>query len=408
MRSCTIFGIFNILILILNLSYNFYFTTNCTQMIEYHHDPLHNNNIEPQQLQYNNNTYFNSTNEYNITTLPQFNAENVNQSVVIFGAFFASKKDPQRPSNLSLKYKDCYNYMKYWYESIHQHKLHAVLFHDTLSDAFVKEYTTEYFSFYKVKSEDLNQNLFGTEWRFIAYHDYLLNHQVNFDYVIMTDTSDVVYNKHPLEFMVQYPDKDLFFAFEEKPNLLWIEDNWERCSYGKYPVDKNYRIFCAGLWGGKLQAVYTHLYLLKQNLLAIAEKKASPGVCDMISHVKVANEFWASNDQIRSRIYEGQPFFNKVITEEGEPGEPPEILSTYYIVHAHRTINCVPNAPSADNGWAIWDKGKPSNNNKNNKNNNKDDFWNQNFYIILLTTLAFLVICLVILIILFCYLINSA
>jgi len=263
---------------------------------------------------------------------------------VVFGSFFSSKKDPQR----NIKIATCFDYLKFWYESIHASNIHAVLFYDNLDDDFVTKYTTNLFSFHKVSKEELNDNLFPAEWRFIAYYNYLKSHTHKYDYIVLTDISDVIINRNPLEFMIQYPEKDIFFSYELAGNLEWVDNYWADCLIGdNFPREK--RIFNAGMWAGKTEAVLTHLYLLRENLLSLASRTMSPGTCDMLFQIKIANEYWGGNDLTRERMWgEGQPLYNKIKTEEGEPGEPPEVLITYYIVHAHRTVNCNGNS---DNGW---------------------------------------------------------
>lgn len=63
---------------------------------------------------------------------------------VVMSVYFNSNPDPQRGNYIE---KDNFEYIKPWYESVIKNKLNGILFHDNLSDDFLKKYESEYVKF---------------------------------------------------------------------------------------------------------------------------------------------------------------------------------------------------------------------------------------------------------------------
>lgn len=110
---------------------------------------------------------------------------------VILTSYYTLKKDPQWDI-----YQDnnSYEYIKPWYSTMLKYKLHGIIFHDCLSDEFIKQYQTEEIIFKKCKIGDYSIN----DERFIIYLMYLKHNK--YQNVFMTDVSDIqINNSNPFQ-----------------------------------------------------------------------------------------------------------------------------------------------------------------------------------------------------------------
>ena len=90
------------------------------------------------------------------------------------------------------------NYIKPWYESVDKLKLNGFVFHDNLSDEFVEQYTTDKIKFIRVEDSQYS----NLDYRWICYEKFL---EDNFyDYVFLTDCSDVSIVKDPLSLFLEF------------------------------------------------------------------------------------------------------------------------------------------------------------------------------------------------------------
>ena len=260
------------------------------------------------------------------------------KKIIIFGAFFAGKKDPIH-NNVNNPYNNCFEYIKNWYESIHSLQLNAILFHDGLSKEFISNYTTENFQFQFVNNEKLHPKLYPAEWRFIVYYDYLIESsndiKSKYDYILFTDVSDVIIQRNPIHFFNHYLDKDFFFSFEEDASKSWVSFYWKQCLCGEgYNI--SIKIHSAAMWAAKIDHAISHLYLMKEKLISITEEKDSPGVCDMLAHIQLCNEVWLKFNS-RTVWDEGQPLYNKI---KSKVAESQSDLLRYFIVHKRHDFSC--------------------------------------------------------------------
>lgn len=132
-----------------------------------------------------------------------FYYKNINS--VILSCYFTTKKDPIHHSTLENESRktDEYSYMKPLYESCLKLNLHLIIFHDDLSDEYVKKYTTKKILFRKTK---LISNLTINDERFIIYYEYLLKNP--YKYVLSCDISDVFIKKDPFELFENFYTRD--------------------------------------------------------------------------------------------------------------------------------------------------------------------------------------------------------
>lgn len=181
---------------------------------------------------------------------------------VVLTCYMTSKKDPQR--NI-YQNNNNYEYIKPWYESMKERKLHGIIFYDLLSDEFVNTYQTDKIIFKKCKIGQYSIN----DERFIIYYKYLLKNK--YKYVLMTDISDVIINRDPFVLMKDDKynnDNNRIFVGTNtvgmgaiKRTPMWFERRkWkidpfnEKLKKNKYDdigyLSNTIQIYSAGLLGG--------------------------------------------------------------------------------------------------------------------------------------------------------------
>lgn len=182
---------------------------------------------------------------------------------VVLTVYMTSKKDPQRGF---FQDNNSYNYIKPWYETMKEKKLHGVIFYDNLSDDFIKKYQTDKIFFVKTKLGMYSIN----DERYIIYNVFL-NKNPHYKYVLTSDVSDVEINKDPFELMQLEPEK-IFIGTNvviEGPEIRtpkWYDrrewkivrfnDALKRANYDPIGYTKNkYQIYNVGLLGGSYKVV---------------------------------------------------------------------------------------------------------------------------------------------------------
>jgi hypothetical protein len=89
-------------------------------------------------------------------------------------------------------------YMSRWYASVRRLGLHAVVFHDQLSAAFVARHTTAHIRFHRVPPSPWSPN----DARFFAYEAFLRRRPVG--RVFLTDIADVTVARDPFAAMRRF------------------------------------------------------------------------------------------------------------------------------------------------------------------------------------------------------------
>jgi hypothetical protein len=133
------------------------------------------------------------------------------KSTVLFTSYFSKKIHPQFgdphlegvSDDGRVKQNDI-SYIQRWYESVKALGLNARIFCDNLSQEFIQKYETDKIKFVPVDTSDYSYN----DWRFFCYRDYLVEN--HFDYVFMTDSSDVIVASDPSKIFESFPDIQYF------------------------------------------------------------------------------------------------------------------------------------------------------------------------------------------------------
>jgi len=124
---------------------------------------------------------------------------------VVLSCYFNGKRDPIHHDELKneKQEKDNYNYIKPLYETCLKQKLHLIIFHDNLSENFLKKYTTDKIIFRRTQ---LVSELSINDERFIIYYEYL--HKNPYKNVLSSDVSDVYINKNPFYLVENYDKRE--------------------------------------------------------------------------------------------------------------------------------------------------------------------------------------------------------
>ncbi len=147
---------------------------------------------------------------------------------VIFTSYFTSENDPQRGKP---KRPNQFSYLKDWYNSVVRLNMRAIVFHDGLNPQFQHKLTQHYSGISFVHVPSLNDRS-TNDARFYSYLNYLEQHP-EIHSVILTDISDVQFQKDPFELMDLLgkwlyvgTDIDIFPTMHTMP---WIHERLNNC-----------------------------------------------------------------------------------------------------------------------------------------------------------------------------------
>ena len=194
---------------------------------------------------------------------------------VVFTAWFTYQKDPQRNKKVS----ETFDYIWNFYTTAQFLELCVAIFHDHLSPDFVSKHETNRITFQKiVPAKDYSTN----DLRFIVYQEYLKYYP--YDWILMTDASDVYFNNNPFFHMSQNKQNvSLYFSPDVgtyKTNE-WMTNKMKQCYSDRirsWTHEWDLSIFNAGVWGGHTSAVSCMLNCIRYDLMTDLKGK---GNCDM-------------------------------------------------------------------------------------------------------------------------------
>ncbi len=134
------------------------------------------------------------------------------------------------------------------------------------------------------------------------------------------------------------PSKELFLSIEygyRRNEQDWMEDQSRSClkrSYGGV-------FYAAGIWAGTWRGALAHSTnmrrLYEQEVVLTSRQRR---VCDMAVHQASVVDCWRTDDNVVHLWNAGEsarPFFNMILVGTGCPGESPEELAQYHVVHIH-------------------------------------------------------------------------
>lgn len=180
---------------------------------------------------------------------------------VVVTCYFTSKADPQAgvdPAHPGRVAGDNYDYIRPWYESMVERGLHGIIFHDELSGEFVQTHETERIRFKKCGLGPYSLN----DERFFIYYQYFA--QTPYQYVLMTDVSDVRINRNPFElvncdkFLYIGKDQDVSPVLRVSEWCLSKADLMVHHSKGQLDIDEDFfemPVLNAGTIGGSRASI---------------------------------------------------------------------------------------------------------------------------------------------------------
>ena len=134
----------------------------------------------------------------------------------ITGVYYVNRKEVLQD--------DDYFIIKPWADSLIEHKINGIVFHNHFSNATCKQYSNEFISFQKIEYDNrFNPNVF----RYLVYNDYLNKHQDEIKSLFLTDVSDVVMLKNPFDDMLFKHHPQHLFCGDE-PKILandWMQNH---------------------------------------------------------------------------------------------------------------------------------------------------------------------------------------
>ena len=242
---------------------------------------------------------------------------------VVMTSYFTTARDPQwnvsRPPNH-------FQYMLEWYQSLKQLGLEAVVFHDGLDAGFMHRVLRDYSKVTFVLVPSL-QNRSTNDARFYAYQTYLDNHP-DISMVLLTDISDVRFQKNPFSLMHLLGDNiyvgtdiDVFPSVKYMP---WIGQKLEAClGHHAAPMYQSLQclseldtVYNAGVIGGTRHVMAAALWWITRYL------SVSPAHlnCNMAAvNVALHRHFYG-------RIFTGFPLVSRFMCKQASP-------KGVYIIH---------------------------------------------------------------------------
>ena len=201
---------------------------------------------------------------------------------IVLSTYFTSVLDPQR--NKFVNNND-YEYMKPLYESCLEHSFDLVIFHDSLSNEFIEKYENEYVQFQMVS---LRSGVSVNDERFLFYQKFLRENQNKYEFVMLSDISDVMLFTNPFDAMKLQEDKSngicKYWILKEDTLLSVMVDYYKHC-YGskslftKKNFDTNLNIYNAGVIGGRIENVQ---YMI-ESIIAELTRITKGYNCNMIA-----------------------------------------------------------------------------------------------------------------------------
>lgn len=211
---------------------------------------------------------------------------------IVLSTLFTQKKNPVHArKDISA---DMAGYIKEWHESMTQHQVNSLVFHDGLPDDFIEAHTNEYVKFQLVPSSSYN----ACDGRWPIYRDYVnsLDDSDDHFYIFATDISDVIMGKNPFKGQLVMFGPMLFSGDESTTySHSWIQKRNEDLKdklpevYDHIKNKPKTKLLNCGVVGGRIGVMKK--YLSKMGDLV---EKAGPieKTVDMSIHNYVVREYF--------------------------------------------------------------------------------------------------------------------
>tara|TARA_B100000674_G_C37968844_1_gene975934 strand:+ start:1859 stop:2653 length:795 start_codon:yes stop_codon:yes gene_type:complete len=231
-----------------------------------------------------------------LSLLPKNNEHfsNLGDENVIMTTYFCNKNDPQRPKRAPC---NDFQYIKPWYNSIKKLGLNGVVFHDGMSDNFIKQYQTEKIKFVYVDSNSYEFSL--NDLRYFVYHDFLSKNK-NIKNVFMTDGNDVTIVKSPFnKFTGICVGKEELKINDSK----WMKQkikNFNSNNINKFNYNSQSGVYNAGILGGNRNEVMNFLKFMIKIFNNLDEKQRRDNLNMIVFNYVVYNNY-------KQKVNTGEP-----------------------------------------------------------------------------------------------------
>eukprot|EP00058_Branchiostoma_floridae_P006962 XP_002592450.1 hypothetical protein BRAFLDRAFT_68936 [Branchiostoma floridae] len=240
---------------------------------------------------------------------------------VILATYFVGRQRQQH-RNSRQKKPGRFEYMENWYWSVIDRRISAVVFHDSLESEFVNRVENGFVSFQRTEAH--------FRWNATAkYYVYLryLKENSRISRVILTDISDVRFQKNPFELMDLMGDQ-LYVGTDVDtfPNIAamgWLRKRLGSCfndgfrhGYDIPTIKSRYNVYNAGVIGGSRELMLQFL----EKLVAILDQTTSGVNCNLAAVNYVLHGHFDGN------IYPGFPWTSRFLRKQKSP-------KGVYIIH---------------------------------------------------------------------------
>ena len=199
---------------------------------------------------------------------------------LLLTSYFSIKEHPNSPqdshvvgrNNDGKVFNNSFDYIAPWYKSITDLKLNGIIVHDNLSESFCQKHTNDFVTFIKVDQSDWS----NLDYRWMCY-EKIVEKNIDYDNVFMTDCSDVCVVKDPDELIKNYREFD-FFACRDSINLcdfpyMNFHENFNLEDKVWFMLNQNnLELINMGVIGGKLDRVMKFLNIYNNFRLSIGAK----------------------------------------------------------------------------------------------------------------------------------------
>jgi hypothetical protein len=228
---------------------------------------------------------------------------------VILTTYFTSRHDPQTHEPVN---GDDIKYIYPWYASMRISGEHGIIFHDNLSQKFIKRYETDLIKFVRCRLTNRSLN----DQRFMIYLQFLLSNP--YSKIFMTDVADVIVNRSPFP-LVNEPYSNSLFVGRDRYNLnghsSYMAGLVKDYQYLTGNSIDNYFANCpmynAGIIGGSYLTVLFLVFKICKELLTLRNVRDHNMNMLVLNYV-IHNYFY---DTPSVRLFES-PFKNFEISEE--------------------------------------------------------------------------------------------
>jgi hypothetical protein len=232
---------------------------------------------------------------------------------VVLSFFFNYQKDPQRTEI----YNDILSYSKNWTESISKAGVKGIIFTNLQNEIQIEELIKLGIKVVSVSTESplfkSNADQTNVDMKFIFAENWLKDQIFNsnthpFEYILITDLSDVQIWKDPFPFLIGYDrlmgENQIYIGSEINGGWNWQVNYWRNC-WGEWIPEKyrNEMFYNPGIVGGHWSIMLNFLSEISFHLKNAKRKNATMS-CDMQAS-------WKALDQFRGRIFTGYPLHSR-------------------------------------------------------------------------------------------------